>query len=411
MAGTDYDASNTAASNSDMGNSDGGASNTMTADGLASDALAVEELADQVANKVAEKTSQSLQSMTPREAVDKYFEHRDFDRTSTVGTQESSLYNHFVVWCEEIREVDEMRSLQGSDLADYRVWRRDKASERVEKLSPKSDETQQKITRTFIKHCETFDAVRSGLHEYVLIPNLDKDDEVREEIIDSESAKAILSWLRKYQYGDVQHIVWLLLSACGARIGGIHSLDTADFGRGDEGPYLKFRHRPETGTSLKNGKQGERRVSIKASTADVLDDYLEDNRNEITDEFGREPLLTTRHGRLAKSTIRNYIYAWTRPCAIGKECPYQKNPQECEAAQRNNWAFKCPDSLSSHPVRKGYITRELSAGTPKHILSDRCDVTEKVMDKHYDHRTEEEKMAARKTALELAHQSEPGYGE
>ncbi|MFP8957677.1 hypothetical protein ACLI4Y_13200 [Natrialbaceae archaeon A-CW3] len=122
-------------------------------------------------------------------------------------------------------------------------------------------------------------------------------------------------------------------------------------------------------------------------------------------------MLTTTHGRLSKNTIRTYVYAWTRPCAIGKDCPYGENPEECEAARRMNWAFKCPDSLSCHPVRKGYITAELTSGVPKEILCDCCDVSEDIMDKHYDHRTEETKMAARRVAMQLAHEKNARYGE
>jgi len=369
-----------------------------------------EEFAGSLAEKIADHMSPSLNAKTPEEAVNKYFETRDL-RSNTEYTHKSSLYNFFLRWCDDVAEIDDMNSLTGEDLADYRTWRRDNASERVDKLSPKSEETQQKILRTFIKYCESWEIVRPGLHEFVIVPTLDKNDEVRNEILNSETAKDILEWLQKYEYGDVQHVVWLLFAACGARTGGIHSLDLGDYDHDDEGPYLKFRHRPETGTNLKNKYDGERYVDIPQSVSKVLDDYIKDNRTSITDEHGRKPLLTTAHGRISKSTIRNYVYAWTRPCAIGKECPYGEDPDECEAARRNNWAFKCPDSLSCHPVRKGYITAELKSGVPKGLLSDRCDVSEDVMDKHYDHRTEEEKMAARRVALKLAHQKKPGYAE
>lgn len=369
-----------------------------------------DELAGPLAEKLGEQMTPSLNSMTPEEAVDKYFDTREL-KDNTQYTHESSLRNFFLRWCDDVADIDDMNALSGNDLASYRIWRRDEASKRVEKLSPKSEETQQKITRTFIKHCESWEVVRSGLHEHVIVPSLDKNDEVRDEILDSETAKEVLEWLQKYEYGDVQHVVWLLLSSCGARTGGIHSLDLEDYVSNDDGSYLKFRHRPETGTTLKNDYEGERNVDIPRSVSDVLDDYIADHRESSTDEQGREPLLTTAHGRLGKSTIRNYIYAWTRPCAIGRGCPYDRDPEECDAARRNNWAFECPDSLSCHPVRKGYITAELKAGVPKATISQRCDVSEAVMDKHYDHRTEEEKMAARRVALKLAHETEKGYGE
>ncbi|WP_207588485.1 site-specific integrase [Halomontanus rarus] len=369
-----------------------------------------EEFADYFSDVMMEKMEPDLESFTPKEAVDKYFQNRNL-KPSTESTQRSSLYNFFVPWCDDVADITDINQLDGNALADYRVWRRDESSERVDKLSPKAEQTQQKITRGFIKYCESWDAVKPGLHEYVIIPKLDDEDEVKEEVLNSTTAKDILAWLRKYEYASVEHIVWLLLSSCGARVGGIHSLDVEDFVRDDEGAYLKFRHRPKTETTLKNERKGERDTDIPIDVAKVLEDYVNDVREEVTDDYGREPLLSTESGRMAKSTIRNYVYKWTRPCSIGQECPYGKNPTECLAARQNNHAHKCPESLSCHPVRKGYITAELEAGVPKEILSERCDVSERIMEKHYDHRTEQAKMKARRLALRMAREKKDGYGE
>ena len=60
-----------------------------------------EEFADYIAEKVADEMSPSLNSMSPREAVDKYFESRDLT-PGTKNTHRSSLYNFFLKWCEEI---------------------------------------------------------------------------------------------------------------------------------------------------------------------------------------------------------------------------------------------------------------------------------------------------------------------
>ncbi|AEH37536.1 tyrosine-type recombinase/integrase [Halopiger xanaduensis] len=351
----------------------------------------------------------NLEPMTPREAVNEYFKVRDL-KPKTKNKHESSL-GFFVDWGENVAGISEMNFLSGSDLKDYRVWRREESSEQVDELSPKTEETEQKIVRKFIKVCGTFDAVRPGLHEHVLIPDLDDEDEVRNTVLDSETVKQILEHLRKYEYATREHVIWELFASAGPRLGGIRSLDVDDYERGDSGPYLKLRHRPDTETTLKNGKDGERNVFISESLAEVLDDYIKDQREDSEDKFGREPLLSSKQGRLAESTIRNYVYAWTRPCVLGRGCPYGKDPDECKAAQRNNWASQCPGSLSPHPIRKGYITQELNSGVLMEHLSDRCDVSEKILEKHYDKRTEAEKMATRKEAMQALTRLEPGYGE
>ncbi|OYR82464.1 hypothetical protein DJ71_11935 [Halorubrum sp. E3] len=371
--------------------------------------LSVEEMMKMFSDKMSEQMNPSLASKAPKEAVDKYFRTRNLE-ASTEYTHRSALYNHFVVWCEEVSGIDDMSELTGSDLADYRVWRREEAPTKVEELRPKSEQSQQKILRVFIKRCEKWEFVTPGLHEYVLIPKLNRSDEVRDEILDSHTAKQILDWLARYEYASLHHVIWLLYAESGARLGGIHSLDVSDYVSERDGGYLELRHRPEAGTTLKNGEEGERDVSITQDICNILEDYLDDKRVDQTDEYGRTPLLTTSHGRVSKSTIRTYFYAWTRPCAVGMECPYNRDPDECDAAKRNNWAYECPDSLSTHPIRKGYITAELKAGVPKTLLSERCDVSEKILDKHYDHRTEQEKMKARRIAIEMSHKRNPRYG-
>lgn len=369
-----------------------------------------DDFAEQIAEMVAKRVGPDLTPQTPEGAVTKYFEERNLP-TDSENTHWSSLHNHFLKWCTEVEGIEEMNGLSGNDLAKYQKWRREEAPTRVDKLKPTSEETQQKITRVFIKRCEKWDFVRPGLHEYVILPDVKKEDRVRKDKLASDRAKDILEWLDSFEYTSEEHMVWLIMSATGARLGAIHSLDLGDYVRNEQGAYLKFRHRPKTGTTLKNGVDGERKADIKTSVADVIDDYIDKTRTDNTDEFGRTPLLTTSHGRLAKGTIRNYIYAWTRPCVIGEQCPYGKEPEECEGARRKNWAYKCPDSLSCHPVRKGYITAELEAGVPKAILSEQCDVSEDIMAKHYDLRTEDAKLDASRIAMRLAHEKKGGYGE
>lgn len=154
------------------------------------------------------------------------------------------------------------------------------------------------------------------------------------------------------------------------------------------------------GTPLKNGKDSERIVNISSEFATAIKEYLDSpDYHDVTDQFGRQPLLTTESGRIDESTLRRDFYKVSRPCVYGDSCPHDRNSSKCKATTSKN-AYKCPSSYSPHPFRRWSIETQIEKGIPKDRLSDRVDVSVKVLDKHYDQRSEERKSQERLKFLE-----------
>lgn len=179
----------------------------------------------------------------------------------------------------------------------------------------------------------------------------------------------------------------------GSAVGGVHALDVDDYN--PEEQYMKVRHRPDTGTPIKNQGDGERLVAFSDDICELLDDWITTKRPDVTDEHGREPLLASRQGRLQKTTLRMYVYRWTLHCAHGEECPHECDPDTCEGNVRDA-ASKCPSSVSPHAIRRGSITHGLNNDMPDKVVSDRANVSPQVIEQHYDRRTEQEKMEQRR---------------
>lgn len=73
-------------------------------------------------------------------------------------------------------------------------------------------------------------------------------------------------------------------------------------------------HRPHDDTRLKNGVRGERPAAITPDRADLLEGYVEHNRFEQVDEYGREPLFTSTVDRKNGISIRCTVYTVISPC-------------------------------------------------------------------------------------------------
>lgn len=169
------------------------------------------------------------------------------------------------------------------------------------------------------------------------------------------------------------------------RRGALYGLDLEDW-HSSEG-YLSVRHRPETDPPLKSQDEGERNITITGDQlAQAMDDSIEHNRIEVTDEHGRGPLLTTSHGRLSANTFQYTVYRVTRPCFHGGDCPHGRDPQECEATSCNTYS-KCPSSVSPHPMRRTNITYQLPQNVPKEVASERMFVSVDTLAAHYHARS------------------------
>lgn len=117
------------------------------------------------------------------------------------------------------------------------------------------------------------------------------------------------------------------------------------------------------------------------------------------DDHGGTPILGTRNGRMSKTTFQRNIYTLTRPCHYTNDCPHGREIDDCEATSYNT-ASKCPSSMSPHALRKGAVTAHRKSDVSKDVVGERMDMSGDVLDKHYDKRTEKEKMETRKQYLD-----------
>lgn len=326
----------------------------------------------------------------PQEALDAYLEDKEDEHTEATLYSHSSRLGHFVRYCED-EGIDNLNDLTPRVLRRYKSWRKEDAGG---DLAPSTIKTQLDTLRVFIRWCERDMAVAPNLSTYVDSPALDKGQNVRNVRIKADEAEALLSYLEKFHYASHMHTMFLLLWKGMLRRGGLRTIDVEDFhyNRGE----IDIQHRPDEDTPIKKGVEGERTLLLDDETCDVIQDYIETNRHDVTDDEGRNPLITTEYGRMTASTITNYVYGMTRPCFYSGECPHDREIEECEAASDRNDASKCPSSVSPHSIRKGAVTQARNEDIPLSIISDRANASEKVLNRHYDLADEEEQKERRR---------------
>jgi site-specific recombinase XerD len=331
-----------------------------------------------------------LEPLSPDRGVDLYLTDREAELAE--GTLKSYRYKleQFVSWCRS-ENIGNLNELAGRDLLEFK-------QARSKDLNSVSLKGQLDTLRSFLRFCESIDAVEPDLHNKVLSPTLSQGDRERDILVESEQAQEVLQYLARFSYASSHHVLLTLLWRCGARTGTVRSFDLDDYDR--DAARICAKHRDQT--PLKNQERGERLIALSSDTCEVLNDYIDYNRIDLVDDQGREPLLTTKHGRVSKSTIRETCYRWSHPCRYnGGDCPHGNNVDSCDAITGPGKApSTCPSSRSPHAWRRGAITHHLTQDVPVDVVSDRMNVSRDVLEAHYDRRSDEVKVEQRRQYLD-----------
>lgn len=306
----------------------------------------------------------------------------------------------------EYAGIDDISTLTSRDMEGFRQWREQDGNIQLSTLHG-----QLSNIRVFIKWCERIEIVEEGLTDAIKMPNLEPSDIVSHTRIEPETAAQIREYYDDLPYVPRKYAMWSLMWSVLLRVGGLRSLDLDHYHR-EEG-YIELHHRREEDTPLKNGASdvegagGEREVNLPNWVCEVLNTYIDGTgdpnhpqRQETADKYGREPLFTTRFGRVSKSTVQRELYRITQPCRHGRDCPEGMNPKTCAARNDNNRLSRCPVNTSPHPVRRGGICHQLNQGVPKQTICERADVSRRVLDRHYDLRTKQEAREQRRRELQ-----------
>jgi len=336
----------------------------------------------------------NLDSIPPTDAVQLYLKTRREELADSTYRSQKCRLQRFIQWCHN-NGVDTLDQLGGRHLQQYRIFLRDHYTKRdgSEGVSALTIRTRLCTIRVFLRFVASIDGVEQTLPERMILPTVNREERFREEIIDHERAKDILTTLREHHYGSKEHLVFALLWQMGCRIGEVRGIDRGDISH--ENNWIELHHRPSEDTSLKNEDAGERYVAVTNELLDVVDTYCDVHRVPTEDEYGRTPLLTTRHGRPDISTVRCWAYKAQLPCFLENTCPHGETISEC--AKRNVYQrSECPSTTMPHNIRRGRITQLLGDDVPKRAVSDRVDVAGDVLDAHYDQRTKEGKTEQRR---------------
>ena len=219
---------------------------------------------------------------------------------------------------------------------------------------------------------------------------------------------------------DAKRVVLLLLARTGAGPIALRELDRSDYDRSGRGGLLTIQHRPNPeaanpeeltenawltakpkSTGLKNGKGSERHITLREDVCDALGEYLKYNWTPTTENSGRRPLLVTERGsrRIAKSTIRKYIYELTRPCKTIDKCPAGINSADCPAVGDGKTVTSCKKNASPKALRTGLISHLRDQGVDIEDVSGEVDATPQVLKEHYDKPDEDKRRRARDEEL------------
>jgi len=312
--------------------------------------------------------------LSPQEAVDRWLDRASLDRAAQTIAGYRSQLKRFVDWADD-EGIESISELDPWGIEQFETARRG------DDIAAITLRNELGVLRQLLNYCSRLGIVDDELPESIELPTVSAEDQTDETILEQERAKQLLAVFRNGEEHYLRGHAFLELAwYTGARMGGIRGLDLGDVDL--QKGFVHFRHRPESGTPLKNAHDGERVVGISENVIEALRAYIAQKRPKMSDGNGRRPLFTTRQGRIGLNALRTTSYYSTIPCRF-RRCPHGHDRETCEYVNQSQ-ASKCPSSRSPHQVRSGSITWQLNRGMRADVVAERVNASVEIIEQHYD---------------------------
>ncbi|WP_373189100.1 tyrosine-type recombinase/integrase [Halolamina sp.] len=219
-----------------------------------------------------------LEPIEPETALELYIAEKETELSKSTIRPHRSRLGHFIRWCDE-RDITNLNELTGRKLQEFRLWRRNDGD-----LAKVSVKTQVDTLRVFVRWLGTIDAVDPDLDVKIVSPDVTPNKNSRDVKLDSEDAESILEYLDTYEYASRPHVTFALFWHTMMRRGAVRALGVDDYHPVEQ--CLEVCHRPESDTPIKNEFDGERFIGLSGWLCKLLDDWLRDQRPDVTDDHG-----------------------------------------------------------------------------------------------------------------------------
>lgn len=323
--------------------------------------------------------------LSPVEAAERFIAKRENKNTEKTVRSYANRLRGFVHWADE-NGIETMRELDG--------WWIDEYERHIESSGDAPATVQGKMSSLdqLLQYCVSIEVVDEDLPRKLEVPKLSKEEETSDDMLEAENARKLLAFYRDSirHHGTIQHVILELLWHIGGRISCFRALDFDDWNPDER--KLNFRSRK--GTRLKEGTEHERNVAVPEPVAEALEHWITRERPQKRDDNGREPLLTTSHGRASESSVRCWAYQATQPC-LHTGCPHNDRRESCKFTERQH-SSKCPSSRGPHAIRTGSITWQLNRGLSYVEVADRVASSPETIRRYYDKPDYDEELARRR---------------
>lgn len=221
--------------------------------------------------------------LTPEEAATDFLEEKEAEVSELLYRNYGYALRRFIQFCER-HDIEHINDITGYDLKRFKVERR------KDGIKPITLKNNLSTIRVFLRWCAQAGLVEKGMAEMVQLPSLSTKDRVDNTVLGLDRIENILNYLYKFEYAQCRHAVFQFIWHTCSRVGTIVAIDLDDYH--SQGQFVEIRHRPETGTPLKNGYAAERQINLKEEVCEVLDDYIQIHREEVIDDNDRSSLGT-----------------------------------------------------------------------------------------------------------------------